>query len=514
MILKRQSLSFFALILLASGLTFAQKRPNIIVFMVDDMGWQDTSVPFGDRITESNKRYKTPNMERLAAQGMKFTSAYANSVCTPTRVSFLTGMSAARHRVTNWTSPEKDKPTDYADDLLTSPSWNLNGMSFGPVIPATVNATPLPQLLKDAGYFTAHVGKAHWGPLGTAASNPRNLGFVVNIAGSSIGHPQSYYGEQNYGNISGKTLMENAVPGLGEYYGSGIFLTEALTLEALKVVADPIKDSKPFFLYLSHYAVHTPIQGDPRFLKKYLDNAVDSTEAKYASLIEGMDKSLGDVMDMLEEKKIADNTIIIFISDNGGLSLVPPRGGEAYTHNYPLKAGKGSLYEGGIREPMLVKWSGVTKPGSVSEQNVHISDFFPTILEMARIRDASTVQVIDGLTFLPSLKEPALKDDSRAIVWHYPNRWTSDESNAFCYASAIRQGDWKLIYLMKQKKLELYNLKDDLGETQDLKAVNPAKAKELAVILSEMLKKYKAQMPVYKNSGLPVAWPDEVATGK
>ncbi len=207
---------------------------------------------------------------------MKFTNAYANSVCTPTRVSFLTGMSAARHRVTNWTSPEKDKLTDYADDLLISPSWNLNGISSGPSIPATVNATPLPQLLKDAGYFTAHVGKAHWGPFGTPASNPRNLGFVVNIAGSSIGHPESYYGEENYGNNPGRPLMLNAVPGLGEYYRSDIFLTEALTLEAIKAVADPIKDKKPFFLYLSHYAVHTPIQGDPRFLKKYLDKGVDS----------------------------------------------------------------------------------------------------------------------------------------------------------------------------------------------------------------------------------------------
>ncbi|MGV3684072.1 MAG: sulfatase [Daejeonella sp.] len=513
MILKRQLFILIALIL-ASGMVFSQNSPNIIVFMVDDMGWQDTSVPFADRVTEMNKRYKTPNMERLAAQGTKFTNAYANSVCTPTRVSFLTGMSAARHRVTNWTSPEKDKLTDYADDLLTSPSWNLNGISSGPSIPATVNATPLPQLLKDAGYFTAHVGKAHWGPFGTPASNPRNLGFVVNIAGSSIGHPESYYGEENYGNNPGRPLMLNAVPGLGEYYGSDIFLTEALTLEAIKAVADPIKYKKPFFLYLSHYAVHTPIEGDPRFLKKYLDKGVDSIEAKYASLIEGMDKSLGDVMDMLEEKKIADNTIIMFISDNGGLSLVPPRGGEAYTHNYLLKAGKGSLYEGGIREPMLVKWPGVTKAGSVSGQNVHINDFFPTILEMAGIRNVSTKQTVDGITFIPSLKDPALKDDSRAIVWHYPNRWTSDESNAFCYASAIRQGDWKLIYLMKQKKLELYNLKDDLGEKKDLSAANPKKTKELAAKLTEMLKSYKAQMPIYKSSGLPVAWPDGTTTVK
>jgi arylsulfatase A-like enzyme len=491
-----------------SELLFAQRHPNIIIFMVDDMGWQDTSVPFADHLTALNKRYHTPNMERLAAQGVKFTNAYANSVCTPTRVSLLTGMSAARHKVTNWTSPQKDNPTDYPDDLLNSPDWNINGLTELPGRPIAVYATPLPQLLSEAGYATIHVGKAHWGPVGTSGSNPRNLGFTVNIAGSAIGHPQSYYAEQNYGNVLGQKLSANAVPGLESYYGTDIFLSEALTREAIKAINEPIQHKRPFFLYLSHYAVHTPIQGDPRFLSAYLKKGLDTTEAKYASLIEGMDKSLGDVMDVLEAKKVAENTIIIFMSDNGGLSLSPPRGGQKYTHNLPLRAGKGSLYEGGIREPMLVKWPGVTKAGTTCSQYLNITDFFPTVLEVAGIKKAKTLQTIDGISFVPYLKNTAKVDTSRALVWHYPNRWTTDETNAFCYASAIRLGDWKLIYLMKQGKLELYNLKDDLGEQQDLAKRYPLIVAKLATLLTRKLKDYQAQMPTYKSNGEQVAWPD------
>lgn len=492
------------------NLLFAQKKPNIIVFMVDDMGWQDTSVPFADQITELNKRYHTPNMERLAAQGVKFTNAYSNSVCTPTRVSFLTGMSAARHRVTNWTAPEKDRSTDFKDDLFEPLDWNINGLSEKNNVPNTVYATPLAQLLNDAGYFTIHVGKAHWGSLGTSGSNPRNLGFSVNIAGSSIGHPQSYYGEENYGNVVGQKLAFNAVPGLGEYYGTDTFLTEALTIEAIKAISEPIKHKQPFFLYLAHYAVHTPIQGDKRFLSKYLESGIDSTEANYASLIEGMDKSLGDLVNALEQKKVSQNTVIIFMSDNGGLSLVPPRGGEKYTHNLPLRAGKGSLYEGGIREPMIVKWPGKVKAGVTSNQPVHIVDFFPTILELADIKNAPTIQHVDGKSFLFNLKETSKIDSTRALIWHFPNRWTSDESNAFSYASAIRLGDWKLIYLMKLQKLELYNLKSDLGERVDLSQRYPEKVKELAVKLTNQLKESNAQMPAYKSNGKKVLWPDEL----
>jgi arylsulfatase A-like enzyme len=485
------------------------QRPNIIVFMVDDMGWQDCSVPFAKEVTPLNKKFHTPNMEKLCSEGMKFTEAYSCSVCTPSRVSYLTGMNAARHHVTNWTSPEMNTKTDANDTKLSVPDWNINGLSPISGIPNTIYATPLPKLLKEAGYYTIHVGKAHWGPAGMPGSNPYNLGFMVNIAGNSIGHPQSYLGTENYGNLEEKTTT-NAVPDLSEYFGSETFLTEALTREAIKAMDAPVRNKQPFFLNLAHYAVHAPIMGDKRFLQKYLDAGLDTIEAKYATLIEGMDKSLGDIMTYLKAQGIEKNTIIIFISDNGGLSLSTVRGGKKHTQNLPLRAGKGSLYEGGIREPMLVKWPEVVKPGTFTNQYIQIQDFYPTILEMAQIKQYKTQQSIDGQSIVPLLKDPQRNDTTRVLIWHYPNKWISDTTEAVCFASAIRKGDWKLIYLMREARLELYNLKNDLGEKDDLSKQYPVKTKELAKELTLQLKAADAQMPAETKTGLSVSWPNEV----
>ena len=216
---------------------------------------------------------------------------------------------------------------------------------------------------------------------------------------------------------------------------------------------------------MSHYAVHVPIMADKRFLQKYLDAGLNQTEAAYATLVEGMDKSLGDLMDFLKKRKVDNNTIIIFISDNGGLSLAPPRGGEPHTQNLPLKAGKGSVYEGGIREPMIVSWPGVVKPKTVAKQYVIIEDFFPTILEMAGIKKFKTVQVVDGKSFLPILKNPGLNDTPVSLVWHYPNNWIPMRGPGINYHSAIRQGNWKLIYNMRDGSKELYHLKMILANT-------------------------------------------------
>lgn len=483
------------------------RHPNIIVFLVDDMGWMDTSVPFGDSIMPLNRHFHTPNMERLAKEGMKFTNAYATPVCTPTRTSMLTGMNAAHHGVTNWTSPLKDDNTDNPDEQMDAANWNYNGLSPAPGIAKTIYATTFPQLLKEAGYFTIHVGKAHWAPAGTPGANPYNMGFMVNISGHAAGHPQSYLGKQNYGNLPGKAIAQ-AVPDLEEYFGTDTFLTEALTLEAIKAMDAPLRNKQPFYLNMAHYAVHVPIMADRRFLQKYSDEGLDTVEAGYATLIEGMDKSLGDIMDFIRKKGVEKNTIIIFMSDNGGLSLAPPRGGESHTQNLPLKAGKGSVYEGGIREPMLVKWPGVVKPSSVSKQAVIIEDFFPTILQMAGIVKYKTIQTVDGKSFVPVLKNENYADTARSLIWHYPNKWIPQGGPGINYKSAIRRGSWKLVYDMKTGKNELYNLQDDIGEMNDLSDQYPERTKALSVLLGKQLREWKSPMPVLKATGKTVSYPD------
>ncbi len=493
---------------------FAQSKnpalPNIIVFLVDDMGWQDTSLPFWTQQTDLNKRYHTPHMQRMAANGIKFTNAYAMSVCTPSRVSLMTGVNAMHHRVTHWTNPQQNINTDYPDSLLTHVPWNING--FSPVAGAerTFYGTPLPALLKSHGYATILSGKAHFGSAGTPGSDPRNLGFDVNIGGSSIGHPASYYGKDNYDRpVNGKP-HRNAVPGLEKYHGTEVFLTDALTWEALKAVDQSRQADKPFFLYLSHYAVHTPLQADPRYVEKYLNAGLDPIEANYASLVEGMDKSLGEVLDYLEKHNLAENTLILFMSDNGGLSTPPLRGGEGYTHNLPLKAGKGSVYEGGIRVPMIAQWPAVIKPGSVTDQYVIVEDFFPTILEVAGIKKPDVIQKVDGKSFAKLFSNPAYRNKKRGLVWHHPHRWIPDEGPNISWASAYRKGDWKVVYDYVAQKLELFNLKDDIGEQKDLSVKEPKKLKTMADEFTRILKEGNAQMPSYRINGQNVLWPNEI----
>ncbi|EAR02039.1 sulfatase-like hydrolase/transferase [Maribacter sp. HTCC2170] len=486
-----------------------EPKPNIVLFFVDDMGWQDTSVPFWYKKTPFNEVYKTPNMERLAADGVKFTQAYSTAVCSPTRVSLMTGMNAARHRVTNWTlRKDSIQPMEKNHPILEFPLWNVNGMSPVAGDPKAVHATPLPQLLNDAGYFTVHSGKAHLGAIGTPGEDPLNLGFDVNIGGHAAGAPESYHGTDNFGNgKEGKEIW--AVPGLEKYHGKNVHLSEAITQEALMSLDSVVATQQPFFLYMAHYAVHTPIMPDDRFVQKYFEKGMDSTEAKYASMVEGMDKSLGDIMDYLEEKEIAENTIILFMSDNGGLSSVA-RGGERHKHNLPLSSGKGSVYEGGIREPMLVKWPGTAAPNTESNEQVIIEDFYPSILEMAGIEGYETVQAVDGKSFVATfeeeMKEPG---EPRALFWHYPNEWGPDGPGIGA-SSAVRKGDWKFIYFHEDRRMELYNLKRDIGETKNLVAEESDKVKELASVLTNHLKDVKAQMPIEKSTGERVPYPSEL----
>jgi arylsulfatase A-like enzyme len=471
------------------------------------MGWQDTSVPFWTEKTAYNDLYQTPNMERLANEGMKFTQAYATAVCSPTRVSLMTGMNAARHRVTNWTlHKDKLQAMETNHKTLQFPEWNVNGLCPVEGVDKAIYATPLPQVLKEAGYYTIHAGKAHLGAIGTPGEDPLNLGFEVNIAGHAAGAPASYLGTDNFGNgVEGKEVW--AVPGLEKYHGKDVFLTDAITREAKEAMGSAVEKSKPFFLYMAHYAVHTPIMADSRFVQKYYDKGLDSTEAKYAALVEGMDKSLGDIMDYLDSKSISDNTIILFMSDNGGLSAVA-RGGERHTHNKPLSSGKGSAHEGGIREPMLVKWPSKITPNSVTEEQVIIEDFYPTILQMAGIHDYFTVQQLDGISFVPVLTGNNTIGE-RPLFWHYPNEW-GPSGPGIGASSSTRVGDWKFIYYYNDGSMELFNIKEDIGERNNLILEKPEKARELAKILSDYLRKVEAQIPSRKDTGEQIAYPDEV----
>lgn len=509
--MKKLSLIYFLWIILFASCQPKEKKEemqqsNIIIFLVDDLGWQDTSEPFWTDTTDNNRKYVTPNMETLAHEGMKFTQAYACAVCSPTRVSLISGMNAARHRVTNWTL-QRGKNSVPDPENLKIPNWNLNGVQACDSIEQSIYVTPLPQILKDHGYFTIHCGKAHFGAISTPGENPQSLGFDMNIAGHAAGGPGSYQGENNFSAVwrGGGSTWD--VPGLEKYHGEDINLTEALTLEAKLAMDSAILLDQPFYLYMAHYGVHTPLEPDHRFYQKYIDLGYEEPEARYASMVESVDKSLGDLMIYLEEKNIADNTIILFMSDNGGLSAVA-RGGEPHTHNLPLSSGKGSAHEGGIREPMIVKWPDQVSPGSKCDEYLIIEDFFPSILEMVGISDYETVQTIDGLSFVPFLMQEGQSSQNRALYWHYPNNW-GPTGPGIGASSTIRLGDWKMIYYHKDESFELFNLVEDIGESNNLADSHREKLQELAQNLSDYLKSVDAQMPINKSSGKIVPWPTD-----
>ena len=483
------------------------EKPNVVLFMVDDLGWQDTSVSFWNNETKFNKLYNTPNMERLAEMGVKFTNAYATPVCSPSRISLMTGMNAAKHRVTNWTlHPNKKKPAEINHKTFEFPDWNYNGLSISDSVSNSVYATPLPQILNDNGYYTIHAGKAHLGAIGYPSSDPLNIGFDINIAGHAAGAPQSYLGTDNFGNNDQKNKIW-AVPGLEKYHGKNIFLTQAITEEVLIKIQNPIKSKSPFFLYFSLYGVHAPLMEDNRFVEKYKNIGIENTEIKYASMIESMDYALGIVLDELKKKDILKNTIIVFMSDNGGLSAVA-RGGQKHQHNYPLKSGKGSIYEGGIRVPMIV-YSPFHKTNVKEiDQPVIIEDFFPSILELTNSKKSSIVQEIDGQSFVPLLNNEEI--ENKPLFWHYPNWWGPNGPGIGSY-SAVRHEEWKFIYFHDTQTIELYNLETDISENNNLISVNYLKSEHLANVLTNYLKSVDAQMPFNKKSKSIVPWPNQLS---
>ncbi len=487
-------------------------KPNIIFFIVDDLGWQDSSLPMWGDTTDINRMYHTPNLEKLASQGIKFTNAYASAVSSPTRVSLMTGVRPATHRVTNWTL-HYDKSTDGANKTLNFPQWNVNGLQpEGADVPRSFEATVFPEILRDNGYFTIHVGKAHFGSVSTPGENPLNLGFDINIAGHAAGGPASFLGTKNFGNKVGATEQSPfAIPGLEEYWGQDIFATEALTLEAIKALDKAQKEDKPFYLYMSHYGVHVPFEADNRFYQKYRDMGHSHQWAQYASMVEGVDKSLGDLMQYLKDNDLEDNTIIFYISDNGGFAISARESHPTLGRriNYPLNSGKGSAYEGGIRVPLIVSLPNSAKANTTTGVSVDVTDLMPTILNLADVDKYKTVQKVEGRDITKLLTSPKHNTlSAKDMFWHFPNEWGATGPGIGTW-SAIISGDMKLIYYYTTGETKLFNIAEDISEIVDLEGntLYSKIQKDLAKRLTRYLKRTDAQLPTYKDGSYP-SYPD------
>lgn len=480
-----------------------ENRPNIVVFLIDDMGVMDTSVPFLTDAEGNPKRYplndyyRTPGMERLARQGIRFNNFYAMSVCSPTRISILTGQNAARHRATNWINPAKDN-----GGANGAPDWNWQGLRK--------NDVTLPRLLQERGYRTIHVGKGHFGPADHEGEEPLNLGFDINVAGHSWGAPGSYYGEKNYG--KGTPRARAAVPHLDKYHGTKTFLTEALTIEAKKHVASAVQAEQPFFLYFAHYAVHAPFDSDPRFADHYRDSGKPPAAQAFATLIEGMDKSVNDVLDQLDELGVAEKTLILFLGDNG--SDAPLGHQHEVACAAPLRGKKGAHYEGGMRVPFMAAWAAPRDDHAIQKrlpiphnviqpQMANVTDLFPTLLQLTGV-ETPAGHAVDGAPLQKLLTGAPDSQHPRQFLMHYPHG--PHRSN---YFTTWRNGDWKVIYhnfpsrpplggkvQSGGARYELFNLADDPFESTNLAQQHPDR---LAVMMKQLrlqLDRHNAAYPV------------------
>ncbi len=429
----------------------ALKRPNIVFFLIDDLGW-------GDLGCYRNRFHETPNIDRLAHGGMSFTNAYASApVCSPSRASILTGKSPARLQLTQWIPgvlyPHKK--------LLEAPS----------ALHLPSGVTTLAEILKKAGYQTAAIGKWH---LGGEGYLPENFGFDLNIAGDNHGHPPSYFGPFNFHNLTGYTQKD--------------YLTDVLT-EKMDAYVQQAAKKGPFFLYMAEYSVHIPLEAKRAMIEKYRrkNSGKDEPDPIYAAMIESTDLALGSLRRVLERAGVADNTIIILTSDNGGVGF-QGRSLHRIADNGGLRAGKGYLYEGGIREPLIVHWPGVTRPGSVCDLPVIGADFTPTI---AKLAGADAVPApCDGIdigSVIRGRKAPA-RD---TLYWHYPHY--SDQGGT--PSGAIREGDWKLIEFFEDNHVELYNLAVDPGEQYNFASSYAPRAEDLLVKLHNWRDSVQAAMP-------------------
>ena len=475
--------------------------PNIVFFIVDDLGWQDTALSLHQESAPFQQHYRTPNLQRLAREGLVFSNAYASSpVCTPTRTSIMTGRSPQANGITYWIL-HKDRDTGGPRDGTVTPRWNVNGLQPGDVT--------LPGILQKGGYRTIHAGKAHLGAHGSDGADPKNLGFEVNIAGHAAGAPSDFRGRRNYSRDPenpGAKVWD--VPGLEKYHGTETYLTEALALEAATAIHQAHQDGKSFFLHFSPYAVHTPIIANQRHLENYPD--LSKVEAAYATMIESVDEALGVLLKTLEKLEILDETFIVFTSDNGGLSA-HTREKPHHRHNHPLSSGKGSALEGGTRIPLVMHWPGVIEGGARSSLPVISHDHFPTLLSIAGlVGPADHMEQVEGQDLTPLFESGTDPEwQERALYWHMPHFW-GPRGPGIQPFSSIRRGDWKMIYYHHPKpKRVLYNLAEDIGEKRDLAAEKKKLLELLSKDLADHLRKTAAAMP--SRDGQTIPMPDQLS---
>ena len=468
-----RSLSIAALLCCAIPFVHAEDRPpNIVFILVDDLGWTDLGC-YGSTF------YDTPNIDRLAASGLRFTDAYAACpVCSPTRASIMTGKYPARMNTTDYFGAPQPEEWNRETPMLPAPY----------VEQLPLEETTLAELLKQKNYATFFAGKWHLGPEGFW---PEDQGFDVNKGGITRGGP---YGGDKYFSPYGNERLEDGP--------DGEHLPDRLALETVTFM-EQHKD-EPFLAYLSFYSVHTPLISREDLRAKYEAKRATLPEqeiwgqegerqvrlvqehAVYGGMVEAMDLAVGTVLDGLERLGLDDNTVVFFTSDNGGLST-----SEGHpTSNLPLRAGKGWLYEGGIREPLIVRWPGVTKPGAVTDQTMSSIDYYPTIASMTGIESGD----LDGVDLTTFLAEGTPVPE-RPLFWHYPHYGNQGGSPG----AAIRLGPWKLIQFFHDQSTELYNLESDVGETNNLAETEPEIRDDLLNRLHEWQQQVDARFPTMRN---------------
>ncbi|MBL8215566.1 MAG: sulfatase [Bryobacterales bacterium] len=432
----------------------SRRKPNLVLILIDDYGWTDTGY-------NGSTYYQTPHIDTLARSGMVFTNGYAAApVCSPTRSAIMTGKYPARLHLTSHLQGASNR---FHFTKVLQPSARLE---------LPLEEVTIAELLKAEGYRTACIGKWH---LGKTGFQPQDQGFDIAHAGDEAGSTNNFF----YPEWKKKVPLEGK---------DGDYLTDRLTDLAVDFIG--AHKDRPFFLYLPHFAVHTPIQGKPDKVRKYdalakPDNPQNYGE--YAAMIESVDESVGRVMAALRQHGLDDNTLVLFSSDNGGVTSLEWKK-RPVTSNLPLRLGKGHLYEGGIRVPTIARWTGVIQPGSRCDEPVVSYDYAPTFAEVAGVDKSKTARM-DGRSLAPLFKRGTL--GKRDNFWHYPH-YSPQLGKP---SAAIRNGDDKLILFFEDRHVELYNLREDIGEKKDLAALQPEKAAALRGRLEAWLRQTKAQLP-------------------